>query len=63
MNHIQELIKKNEVLPHNDILNLLLDKIYPIDFKSKTYPETDRLRDEPINSSTKPQVKIEIQKK
>ncbi len=46
LNHIHQLKGKNEVTPHNKILNHLLDQIEPLDFETLAYPEAKSIREQ-----------------
>ncbi len=42
--HVEKLVKKNEALPHNEILVQLIEQIEPLDFEALAFPQIEGLR-------------------
>lgn len=45
LNHVQDLVKKNEPTPHNEILKQLVEQFEPLDFEALAFPQFGKLRD------------------
>ena len=43
-NHVQELTKK-DAIPHDEILQKLIEKIEPVDFKKLAFPQIQKLQE------------------
>lgn len=45
LNHLQELIKKDEPTPHAEILKQLVEQFEPLDFEALVFPQVEKLRE------------------
>jgi len=46
LNHIQELTKQKEPIPHTEILHKIINQFEPLDFEALAFPEVDKLREQ-----------------
>jgi len=46
LNHVDELLKKTEPIPHSDILHQLIEEFETLDFEVLTFPEVKHLLDQ-----------------
>ena len=44
INHLQELVKKDEPTPHTEILKELVEQFEPLDFEALAFPQVEKLR-------------------
>lgn len=44
INHIKELTKEGEALPHTEILNQLIENFEPLDFEALAFPQAEQLK-------------------
>lgn len=44
INHIKEIVKKNEPTPHTEILKQLVEQFEPLDFEALDFPQAEKLR-------------------
>ena len=42
--HIQELVKRKEPVPHPEILNQLIEQFEPLDFDVLAFPQAEQLK-------------------
>jgi putative DNA primase/helicase len=43
--HIQELVKRKEPVPHPEILNQLIEQFEPLDFDVLAFPQAEQLKE------------------
>jgi putative DNA primase/helicase len=46
VNHVQELTKESEAMPHAEILQQLIEQFEPLDFEALAFPHAEKLRNE-----------------
>ena len=51
LNHVKELIKQSEPIPHAEILTQLIEQFEPLDFEALVFPQIAELRTQLKNLS------------
>jgi len=46
INHVEQLLKKSEATPHDEILHQLIEQFNPLDFEMLAFPDVEQLRNQ-----------------
>lgn len=63
INHVEQLVKKSEAIPHVEILNQLIEQFEPLDFEVMAFPEIEQLRKQLENLNHESEQAKEIRKR
>ena len=63
LNHVQELTKQNEAIPHAEILHQLIEQVEPIDFEILAFPEVEKLRKQLVDLNAETEQAKDIRKR
>ena len=63
LNHVEELVKKNEPTPHAEILHQLIEQFEPLDFELLAFPEVEKLREQLENLNPESEQAKDVRKR